>query len=159
MVYFERSFRTIEAYADKDGNITHVTEFLDNKSGEYARTQYQARVGDFSSAQNYKKAGLGLIPIGFYGFDYVTQPNYTTNVGNDQLFDGLAIPVEQDGLIASRMMNDSEAMLVKYRKSQNADVTGSATSFIQLLNHRLIYGRLQLQTCVSLKVHNQLLTV
>ncbi|MEG2724072.1 MAG: hypothetical protein RR944_15405, partial [Acinetobacter sp.] len=43
VVYLERSFRTIEAHADKDGNVTHVTEFLDNESGEYARTQYQAR--------------------------------------------------------------------------------------------------------------------
>lgn len=101
VVYLERAFRTLECYADKDGNVSHVTEFLDNESGEYARKQYLARVGGFSSAQNYKRAGLGLIPVGFYGFDYVTQPNYTTNVGDGQLFDGLAIPIEQDGLVAS----------------------------------------------------------
>jgi hypothetical protein len=125
VVYLERSFRTIEAHADKDGNVTHVTEFLDNESGEYARTQYQARVGGFSSAQNYKKAGLGLIPVGFYGFDYVTQPNYTTNVGDGQLFDGLAIPVEQDGLIAAfdsttdvTLLSPSEAMIAHLLEQQ-----------------------------------------
>ena len=63
VVYLERAFRTLEVYADKEGNVSHVTEFLDNPSGEYARKQYQARVGGFSSAQNYKRAGLGLIPV------------------------------------------------------------------------------------------------
>lgn len=125
VVYLERSFRTIEAHADKDGNVTHVTEFLDNESGEYARKQYLARVGGFSSAQNYKRAGLGLIPVGFYGFDYVTQPNYTTNVGDGQLFDGLAIPVEQDGLIAAfdsttdvNLLSPSEAMIAHLLEQQ-----------------------------------------
>ena len=74
VVYLERAFRTLEVYADKEGNVSHVTEFLDNPSGEYARKQYQARVGGFSSAQNYKRAGLGLIPVGFYGFDSAAQP-------------------------------------------------------------------------------------
>ncbi|MDH0032575.1 MULTISPECIES: hypothetical protein [unclassified Acinetobacter] len=125
VVYLERAFRTLEVYADKEGNVSHVTEFLDNPSGEYARKQYQARVGGFSSAQNYKRAGLGLIPVGFYGFDYVTQPNYTTNVGDGQLFDGLAIPVEQDGLVACfdsatdlTQLSASEAMIAHLLEQQ-----------------------------------------
>ena len=125
VVYLERAFRTLECYADKDGNVSHVTEFLDNESGEYARKQYLARVGGFSSAQNYKRAGLGLIPVGFYGFDYVTQPNYTTNVGDGQLFDGLAIPIEQDGLVASfdnatdiTQLSASEAMIAHLLEQQ-----------------------------------------
>ncbi|NNP70402.1 hypothetical protein [Acinetobacter sp. Ac_5812] len=101
VVYLERSIRTLESTAKPNGDVTHVHEFLENESGEYARKQYLARAGGFSSAQNYKRAGLGLIPVGFYGFDYVMQPNYATNVGDGQLFDGLAIPEEQDGLIAS----------------------------------------------------------
>lgn len=125
VVYLERAFRTLECYADKEGNVSHVTEFLDNESGEYARKQYLARVGGFSSAQNYKRAGLGLIPVGFYGFDYVTQPNYTTNVGDGQLFDGLAIPVEQDGLVACfdnatdiTQLSASEAMIAHLLEQQ-----------------------------------------
>lgn len=125
VVYLERAFRTLECYADKEGNVSHVTEFLDNESGEYARKQYLARVGGFSSAQNYKRAGLGLIPVGFYGFDYVTQPNYTTNVGDGQLFDGLAIPIEQDGLVASfdnatdiTQLSASEAMIAHLLEQQ-----------------------------------------
>ncbi|RSN83361.1 hypothetical protein EA770_07140 [Acinetobacter baumannii] len=101
VVYLERSIRTLESYAEPNGDVTHVHEFLENESGEYARKQYLARAGGFSSAQNYKRAGLGLIPVGFYGFDYVMQPNYATNVGDGQLFDGLAIPEEQDGVVAS----------------------------------------------------------
>lgn len=101
VVYLERAIRTLESTAKPNGDVTHVHEFLENESGEYARKQYLARAGGFSSAQNYKRAGLCLIPVGFYGFDYVMQPNYATNVGDGQLFDGLAIPEEQDGLIAS----------------------------------------------------------
>ncbi|OJU92394.1 MAG: hypothetical protein BGO19_14045 [Acinetobacter sp. 38-8] len=125
VVYLERSFRTLECYADKNGNVSHVTEFLDNESGEWARKQYLARIGGFSSAQNYKKAGLGLIPVGFFGFDYVGQPNYSTNVGDGQLFDGLAIPVEQNGLVACfdsatdlTLLSPSEAMIAHLLEQQ-----------------------------------------
>jgi len=55
---------------------------LDNAAGEYARKQYLSRAGGFSSAQDYRRSGLGLVPVNFYGYDYVMQPNYTTNVGD-----------------------------------------------------------------------------
>lgn len=125
VVYLERSVRTLESTANSNGDVTHVHEFLENESGEYARKQYLARVGGFSSAQNYKRAGLGLIPIGFYGFDYVTQPNYATNVGDGQLFDGLAIPEDKDGMIACfddatdvTQLSASEAMIAHLLEQQ-----------------------------------------
>ncbi|BCU64862.1 hypothetical protein [Acinetobacter bouvetii] len=67
---------------------------MDNAAGEYTRKQYLSRAGGFSSAQDYCRSGLGLMP-NFYGYDYVMQPNYTTNVGDGQLFDGLAVPEQQ----------------------------------------------------------------
>ena len=125
VVYLEPAFRTVEAYADKDGNVTHAAEFFDNEAGEYARKQYLARVGGFSSAQNYRRAGMGLVPVGFFGFDYVMQPNYTTNVGDGQLFDGLAVPEQQDGLIACfdsatdvSQLAPSEAMIAHLLEQQ-----------------------------------------
>ncbi|MCH7388331.1 hypothetical protein MMO39_13655 [Acinetobacter modestus] len=55
----------------------------------------------------------------------MTQPNYTTNVGDGQLFDGLAIPVEQDGLIAAfdsttdvNLLSPSEAMIAHLLEQQ-----------------------------------------
>jgi hypothetical protein len=81
VAYLDAAFRTIESYADKNGDVTHVEEFLDNAVGEYVHKQYLSRAGDFSSAQDYRRSGLGLVPVNFYGYDYVMQPNYITNVG------------------------------------------------------------------------------
>jgi len=38
--YLEPAFRTLESYADKKVDVTHVEEFFDNEAGEYARKQY-----------------------------------------------------------------------------------------------------------------------
>ncbi|GAA5003385.1 hypothetical protein GCM10023206_07080 [Acinetobacter puyangensis] len=102
MVHLEPAFRTIEIKADKDGTVSHRAEFLENESGEFARTQYLAKVGGFSTAVNYRKTPPNkLTPSGFFGFDYVTQPNYATNVGDGQLFDGLFVPEDpSNNLIA-----------------------------------------------------------
>lgn len=157
VVYLERSIRTLESYAEPNGDVTHVHEFLENESGEFARKQYLARAGGFSSAQNYKRAGLSLIPVGFYGFDYVMQPNYTTNVGDGQLFDGLAIPEEQDGLVASfddatdiAQLSASDAMIVHlleqqilrdfdniHIQSQLLEMNGQALDQIDTLSNQL----------------------
>ena len=125
VVYLEPAFRTLESYADKNGDVTHVAEFLDNAAGEHARKQYLARVGGFSSAQDYRRSGLGLVPVNFYGYDYVTQPNYVTNVGDGQLFDGLAVPEHQEGLISCfdsatdvSLLSPSEAMIANMLEQQ-----------------------------------------
>lgn len=125
VVYLEPAFRTLESYADKNGDVTHVAEFFDNEAGEYARKQYLARAGGFSSAQDYRRSGLSLVPVNFYGYDYVMQPNYTTNVGDGQLFDGLAVPEQQDGLISCfdsatdvSLLSPSEAMIAHLLEQQ-----------------------------------------
>ena len=125
VVYLEAAFRTIESYADKNGDVTHVAEFIDNAAGEHARKQYLARVGGFSSAQDYRRSGLGLVPVNFYGYDYVTQPNYVTNVGDGQLFDGLAVPEQPEGLISCfdsatdvTLLSPSEAMIANMLEQQ-----------------------------------------
>ncbi|AYA01698.1 hypothetical protein BEN74_01555 [Acinetobacter sp. WCHAc010034] len=139
VVYLEPAFRTVEAYAEENGDVTHVEEFFDNEAGEYARKQYLAHVGGFSSAQNYRRAGVGLVPVGFFGFDYVMQPNYTTNVGDGQLFDGLVVPEQQDGLIAcfdsatdTSQLAPSEAMIAHLLEQQILRDFDSIHSQLQL---------------------------
>lgn len=100
MVYLPPAFKTIELKADSNGEVTHRVEFTKNEAGEYTRQQYLAKIGGFSTAVNYRKAGMQLFPSGFFGFDYVTQPNYVTNVGDGELFDGLFVPEEPEGLIS-----------------------------------------------------------
>lgn len=60
--------------AHDDGTIEHQSEFLDTDSGKVAAKLYASRAGGFSSA-------IDQIRQEFWGFDYVFEPNYTTNRG------------------------------------------------------------------------------
>ncbi|MCM1128964.1 MAG: hypothetical protein NC211_03670 [Alistipes senegalensis] len=62
----------LKAYPD--GTIEHQAEFLNNDPGNVAAKLYAGRVGGFSSA-------ITQTPPCFYGFDYVLEPNYSTNRG------------------------------------------------------------------------------
>ncbi|MGI3391716.1 hypothetical protein, partial [Acinetobacter baumannii] len=100
VVYLSRAFKTIELRASKDGTVEHREEFYDNEPGEIALQDYKAQAGGFSTSVNYKNVGGRLIPTGFFGFDFVAQPNYASNVGDGQLFDGLFVPEEPEGVVS-----------------------------------------------------------
>lgn len=94
------AIRTIELSADKNGNVTHREEFLENETGEYAYQQYKAGVGGFSTAVMFKPSSSGIRQVnGFYGFDYVRNPNYHTNKGfgafDSLMFDSLQNPTNE----------------------------------------------------------------
>lgn len=57
-----------------DGTIEHKAEFLDTGAGILAAKLHQNRTGGFSSAIDEREPRL-------FGFDYVIDPNYTTNRG------------------------------------------------------------------------------
>ncbi|ALK30856.1 hypothetical protein [Burkholderia plantarii] len=60
--------------ASLDGTIEHQAEFLNNDPGQVAAKLYAGRVGGFSSA-------IDPLRPEFFGFDYVLEPNYSTNRG------------------------------------------------------------------------------
>lgn len=60
--------------AHPDGTIEHQAEFLSNDPGQVAAKLYSGRVGGFSSAIDQHRPE-------FFGFDYVLEPNYSTNRG------------------------------------------------------------------------------
>jgi len=62
----------LKAY--EDGTIEHQEEFLDTDTGKIAWKMFEGRVGGFSSAIDQRRPA-------FYGFDYVNEPNYSTNRG------------------------------------------------------------------------------
>ena len=94
-IRIEPALRTIELSADNDGNVTTRHEFLDTDSGKYSERLYANKVGGFSSTVMRKRGAGGLYDvIGFYGYDFVRQPNYDTNRG-DGLFDALFIEQEE----------------------------------------------------------------
>ncbi|MBX9755839.1 MAG: hypothetical protein K2X80_13875 [Pseudomonadaceae bacterium] len=99
-VSVEPAIRTISLKAYPDGTVEHETEFLSTASGKLAARLHASKAGGFSSAINTRAVGNKAMPLGFYGFDYVLEPNYSTNRGygvalggvmdGDDVFDAVA---------------------------------------------------------------------
>lgn len=108
------ALRTTYLSADDQGNITHQAEFLDTVWGKEAAANYESQSGGFSSAIDVASRGSPSIPTDFHGFDYVLEPNYTTNRGHRAMLDAVAAGgVQTDDLVAllDAAMADSAAML------------------------------------------------
>ena len=73
---------TTHLKAYDDGTIEHQTEFLDTATGQLASRMYANRVGGFSTAIDPRKPEL-------FGFDWVNDPNYSTNRGYDLVLDSV----------------------------------------------------------------------
>lgn len=80
-VALEPAIVTTYLHANPDGTIEHETEFLDTASGKLAERLFMSKAGGFSSAIDTRKCADKQVPIGFYGFDYVLEPNFTKNRG------------------------------------------------------------------------------
>lgn len=88
-VVMPTAVRTIELSASPDGTITHRTEFLDTEHGEAALRLFKSKAGGFSSAIDAVPGTSPAITRGFYGFDYVYEPNFTKNRGHSITLDGV----------------------------------------------------------------------
>ena len=80
-VVLEPALITTMLNADGDGNIEHESEFLDNPPGRAAKRLFGNKVGGFSSAISCREYGGRDVPLSFHGFDYVLEPNFSTNRG------------------------------------------------------------------------------
>lgn len=85
VVRLEPSHVTTMLRAMPDGTIEHEAEFLDTPPGRTAKRLFGSRRGGFSSAIaadpiRSRMAGVDIVS-GFYGFDYVSEPNFATNRG------------------------------------------------------------------------------
>ncbi len=72
----EPAIVTTYLHANDDGTIEHRAEFLKTDSGKVAEKMYESHVGGFSSA-----IIDNALRTEFFGFDYVNEPNYSTNRG------------------------------------------------------------------------------
>lgn len=68
------AFVTTHLKAFDDGTIEHQAEFAKTDTGMAAHKLFQSRIGGFSSAIDESKQR-------FFGFDYVLEPNYSSNRG------------------------------------------------------------------------------
>jgi hypothetical protein len=64
-----------------DGTIEHKAEFLDTNAGRVAARLYNSKAGGFSSATEEHPRPK------FFSFDYVFEPNYSTNRGYEVALD------------------------------------------------------------------------
>lgn len=108
VINIEPAIRTIKLSADSDGNVTTQHEFLDTSDGRYANKLYANKAGGFSSAINRRRGDNGLYEVtGFYGYDYVRQPNYNTNKGYGA-FDSIMAGMFDEEIMCFDSMGDEE---------------------------------------------------
>lgn len=109
-VSLEPAFVTTYLKAYDNGDIEHQPEILDTEPGIIVRRMFANRVGGFSSAIN-------LDTNEFFGFDYVNDPNYSTNRGYELALDstgdnGMSITdvimaEQQERIVSMTMLLDS----------------------------------------------------
>lgn len=80
-VTIEPAIVTTTLRAMPDGTIEHESEFLDTAPGRTAKRMFGSRAGGWSSAISVREYAGKDVPLGFHGFDYVTEPNFSTNRG------------------------------------------------------------------------------
>lgn len=83
MVTIEPAIVTTFLKAYPDGTVEHQAEFLDNPPGQVAERMHRNKVGGFSSAIDEGRPE-------FYGFDYVSEPNFALNRGYALALDSAA---------------------------------------------------------------------
>jgi hypothetical protein len=129
VVKIEPAIVTTYLHAEPDGTIEHQTEFLDTAAGKVAARLHRSKAGGFSSAIHAAPRGGLDVPTVFAGFDYVLEPNFTTNRG--YTFDSVAGESGEDGAIFDFVMHDftqgNEAMLTLYDSLQADHALALAT--------------------------------
>lgn len=117
----------LKAYPD--GTIEHQDEFLDTDSGKVAAKLFQSRAGGFSSA-------IDELRPTFYGFDYVLEPNYTTNRGFS--LDSVADMTAED--VEAAIYGEQVRGLLKVLDSVSAerDVASETIEYLRAQNEELV---------------------
>lgn len=127
-VSVEPAVRTTYIKAMPDGTIEYEAEFLDTAAGKLAERLHKSKAGGFSSAIDIRNAGAKQLPTGFYGFDYVLEPNFTTNRGyaldgvngEELLLDEVAeynALIEAQNAILDSMQSDYEKLKAAYDRA------------------------------------------
>lgn len=115
--------------AHMDGTIEHQAEFLDTTTGQIAQRMYASRVGGFSSAIDPGRPE-------FFGFDYVNEPNYSTNRGH--VLDDVG-SMSYDDVFAAEQDEQNKAMLALLDSAHNErDLAHEALERLQIENEQLL---------------------
>lgn len=106
----EPALVTVMLRAHSDGTIEHQAEFLDTGAGQLCARMYNSRVGGFSSAIDPRKPEM-------YGFDWVNDPNYSTNRGYELVLDSVAAgEMTLDDIVAAEYAEQTAGMNALYER-------------------------------------------
>jgi hypothetical protein len=144
------AIRTVELRADNDGTISHRTEFLDTEAGLAAGALFKSKAGGFSSAIEPVRGTSPMVAQGFYGFDYVYEPNFTANRGHKIVLDSIGLDASAmlDAVLAQAAQAEGEmAMLFDSLHAQHLTVI-EAMDRIAADNEWLI-NRLSMKTGIA----------
>lgn len=98
--------------AHDDGTIEHQAEFLDTSAGQLCARMFNSRVGGFSSAIDPRKPEL-------YGFDWVNDPNYSTNRGYELVLDSVtAGHMTLDDIVAAEYAEQTAGMNALFERME-----------------------------------------
>ncbi len=127
------ALRTVSIKASPDGWVEHEAEFLDTVPGKIAARMFASKAGGFSSAiYSGRTIGSKSVPTGFYGFDYVLEPNYSGNRGYALCLDGVMdaeltaydsvreqhLVLEQCNVLLDSMQGEYDRLLAAFNRLQ-----------------------------------------
>jgi len=115
-----------------NGLVKHTQRILNNEIGQEVQKLIRAGVGGFSSAHNLKTGG-------FYGFDYVISPNFTTNrvIVDNTCKNGMCgINIDS---VFSGIDNELKANISFYLDSIGIDDNSLLETIYNLEKHTLTY--------------------
>lgn len=111
----EAAIVTTYLRAYPNGDIEHQTEFLDTHPGRIAARMFANKIGGFSSA-------IDEIDVRFYGFDWVNDPNYSTNRGYGIALDSVSNgTMSLQDIMAAEMHDQTEAMAMLLMASEKRE--------------------------------------
>lgn len=133
----EPALVTTHLSAKPDGTVQHRAEFLATKPGTIAAQLFQSRTGGFSSAIDESRPE-------FFGFDFVLEPNYSTNRGYELTLDAVTGNFAISGMTLDAIMaadyNDQldAALILLHKMEQAQSFVLDSLSRLQRENEELI---------------------
>lgn len=121
----------LKAYPN--GDIEHQTEFLETDPGRIAARMFANGVGGFSSAIDENRPT-------FYGFDWVNDPNYSTNRGYSLALDSVSDgSMTLDDVIAAEFNDHTKAMAMLLEASEKREqIALDCAASLRLENDQLL---------------------
>lgn len=123
--------RTIAISVDDEGVVTHTEEILDTPTGRIIASMLESRAGGWSWVTTGRDSPAASIPTGFFGFDYVTMPNF----------------ISMDHPAAMReSAEDRDTAITEALIKQNftaEDATGIVKHYTDLSHHEMMFESIQ----------------